>query len=317
MKEYKAMIVPYGYYSLKDVFNKFGLLIFGDGWDNSIVNFREDTSRAYANQDFKSERGAIIPPITEDYLIEKVESFNVKQYSDNEIEVMRNVFFLAHCNHEEITFTMLSKKLNYEKASDIESLLKDHKDAGLIKAKLQMIEKGIKYANISSGLKQIFYSEQITGEIIDIQNGTKTNIGKEYWLAINSIYNFGQSFGLYEDCYISGGRFLNPRNPALVPTYQGLIIFEQDLVDDFINDWKKKNKSGASNAGRKSKIKWSEFNSEAMKRLSSDDINNLTKQDALAEDMKNWCKESFNEIVGLSTIKGKLKPLYDLLKEEA
>jgi hypothetical protein len=54
-----------------------------------------------------------------------------------------------------------------------------------------------------------------------------------------------------------------------------------------------------------------------MKRLSGDDIENLTKQDALAEDMKVWCKDTFSEDVGLSTIKGKLKPIYNLLKEEA
>ncbi len=86
------------------------------------------------------------------------------------------------------------------------------------------------------------------------------------------------------------------------------------IIDDNNKELTNVNFKSAT-SGRKPKVNWDLVHPYIAKRIKETGWN-LSKQDALADEVKTWIKENLKEEIGISTIKAKLKPYWDLLKSE-
>ncbi len=238
-------IVPYGHYSLREVFNKVGLAVFSDEWDDSIPSFVESIQ----GQD---DRESIIYPITEPFLIFQIESFMSHRYTEEEINILSRKFFDSCKVHDEKAkkegseisakslISMGGRRLNSEvnliessnETKDSTEIARE-KQLAVLEARnrldernTNLIRQGIKYPHIAKGLRQILHSTFLTGIIIDKESGQQLNLPKEFWLASASAFSFETSTGYYKHFfsyqYIWNGK---SSNTSVTKEYNGLIIF--------------------------------------------------------------------------------------------
>lgn len=84
----------------------------------------------------------------------------------------------------------------------------------------------------------------------------------------------------------------------------------------FLNDDNENEKDSKfhSKKGRKPVINWDKVHAYIALQISIAG-NVLSKQDSFAQDIKDWIEQEFKKKVGISTIKGKLKPYYDIFQK--
>jgi len=93
-----------------------------------------------------------------------------------------------------------------------------------------------------------------------------------------------------------------------------LIVLENSKVDIFLDTISPQAAPKPSKQGRKPKIDWEKLQVKAFGLLKDADKENLPKQEHIANLLRNWCQEEFDQDVGISTIQERLKPIYDMLK---
>lgn len=319
-----SLIVPYGYYSLREVLDTIGKEVFDEGWDSTTLDFNDNVKPAYVRDSYY-ESQSMIYPITESFLVSKVESFISYRYTEEEISSLSNEFLTqqeAYKEEERLKKKAINSNVTYRRGT----LLPNNKAENLFlnsptliaqtkTKKIQMIQQGIRYATLTKGFKQLLYNGDLEGVILDTKSGKQQKIKKEFWLATSSEYSFAKSTGKYKDYYSYPMTFNgNTRYHTNSINYAGLIVFEKVQFNILQEKLFPKAKPKTLPKGRKPKIDWEKFQIEAFKRLRQATSNDLPKQDALASEMYDWCKNQFGEEVGLSTIKAKLKLIYDALK---
>lgn len=340
-------IVPYGYYSLREVFNKVGLSVFGDDWDVSTPNFNEEINNSYYNYSGKVLYGTtIIHPISAPFLISQAQSFTSHIYTEEEIENLAKIYLAMHSMHksdEKKKEEERSKNLKHNMSKSPYSsaaILTDSNKIDTSSTKTSeynskditpatpsddknrdLIKKGIKYAHIAKGLKQITNGCILSGEIVDGKSGKQQALPKEYWIASDSKFSFGTSAGYYKHMYAYQYTW-NGQNNNTIGTYEysGFIIFEKTAVDKFIETiFKPKKKAKISSGGRNPITDWEEVQVEAFRLLKDRDAENLPSQTVIAQKIQKWHEGKYSDkpVPAIKTIKERLKPIYDMLKEPA
>ncbi len=300
-----SKIIPLGYYTLTDIFNKIGNAIYPDNWGDDIINFSEgryDGINLYTHYN-------PINPITEKTLFSEVLGYPSKIYTNDEIQILTDSFLQSHNEWKQNKLEerlRLAEKLN-EHGATIKKTTRQKTittSAFTDIQRIKLLTNGIYYANIAVGLKQIFYNSELLVHVFDHTKGVEEAIGNSFWLSETSIYNLKTSIAEYNSYNTSYKRSI---------TYKGTLIIKQEDFDEYLKKNLKHTKNtGKKQSGRKTKINWEAVQIEIFRRIKDCDKDSLPKQDALAQEIVDWCLEQYGETIGLSTIKKRLKSIYEI-----